>query len=199
MNNTNQLIARLFGQNLPTFVAIQGYTNDKAGETANYVINVGASYEKARQRTIQKLTDYLAMPGLTDMYRLAATELLTSATNNANPETASAGSLAQSAAYTNLGRNIKIHNETGELYLTGFVVGKTVQIAGTYKEVKSAEKTLAKKEIAKLLKLPTDKRRNFKFTKLVSVRMQGTTLVFQVTDEAGTDLAPNDNKEVLGN
>ena len=198
MDNTNQIIARLFSQNLPTFVAIQGYTNDSAGETANYVINVGVSYEKARERTITKLNDYLALPGLTDMYQLAASELLNSAVKNANPETATAASIAQKDAYTHLGRNIKIHNETGDLFLTGFVVGKKVLVAGTYKEVKSAEKTIAKKKIAKDLKLPTDKRRNFKFTKLVSVKMQGATLVFQVTNEAGTDLAPNDNGNVIG-
>ena len=198
MDNTNQIIARLFSQNLPTFVAIQGYTNDSAGETANYVINVGVSYEKARERTITKLNDYLALPGLTDMYQLAASELLNSAVKNANPETATAASIAQKDAYTHLGRNIKIHKETGDLFLTGFVVGKKVLVAGTYKEVKSAEKTIAKKKIAKDLKLPTDKRRNFKFTKLVSVKMQGATLVFQVTNEAGTDLAPNDNGNVIG-
>lgn len=198
MDNTNQIIARLFSQNLPTFVAIQGYTNESANETANYVINVGVSYEKARERTISKLNAYLALPGLTDIYRLAATELLNSAVKNANPETATAASIAQSAAYTHIGRNIKIHNETGDLFLTGFVVGKVVTTPGTYKEVKSNEKTLAKKAIAKDLKLPTDKRRNFKFTKLVSVKMQGATLVFQVTGETGTDLAPNDNGNVIG-
>lgn len=197
MDNTNQVIARLFSQNKPTFVAIQGYTNDSE-ETSNYVINVGVTYESARARSISKLNDYIALPGLTDMFRLAATELLTSATNNANPETASVGSIAQTDTYTNLGRNIRIHNVTGELYLVGFVVGKKVLVAGTYKAVKSGEKTLAKKAIAKDLKLPTDKRRNFKFSKLVSVRMQGATLVFQVTSEAGTDLAPNDSANIIG-
>lgn len=198
MNNTNQLIAMLFAQNKPTFVAIQGYTNESAGETANYVINVGVSYESARNRSIAKLQAYLVTPGLSDMQILAGSELLNSAVKNANPETATVASQAQSAAYTHIGRNIKVHKETGDLYLVGFVVGKTVTVAGTYKEVKSSEKTLAKKAIAKLLKLPTDKRRNFKFEKLVGVRMQGNTLVFQVTNEAGTDLAPNDNNNVIG-
>ena len=197
MNNTNQLIARLFGQNKPTFVAIQGYSNE-AGETANYVINVGVSYESARNRTIAKLQDFIAMPGLSDMQILAASELLNSAQKNANPETATAASIAQTDAYTHIGRNVKVHNETGNLHLVGFVVGKVITVAGTYKEVKSSEKTLTKKKIAKDLKLPTDKRRNFKFEKLMSVKMQGDTLVFQVIDGTGTELAPNDNDNVIG-
>jgi hypothetical protein len=198
MNAQNQLIARLFAQNKPTFVAVQGYLSDTTQEVANYIINVGCSYGAARDRSIKMLGAFLEGAGLSDIQRLAGTEMLTSAVNNKDPETASAGSLANAETYTRIGSNMDVHNGTGELYLVGFVVGKRVTEPGTHKVVKSNDKTLAKKAINRELRLPTDKRRRFKFSKLSSVTMRGTTLVLQLAGDPGTELADNENTLIFG-
>jgi hypothetical protein len=60
-----------------------------------------------------------------------------------------AQSEAQKNAYTIISNGLKVHNESGELYVFGFSVSKKVIVEGTYKKVNSRELTLAKKFIQK--------------------------------------------------
>ena len=87
-----------------------------------------------------------------------------------------AHSNGQKDAYTHLGKGIKMHNETGEFYITGLRVRKKVLHAIEYKEVKSRELTLAKKAIKKALDFKTDKFRNFKIGNSEELNLQGVKL-----------------------
>ncbi len=71
---------------------------------------------------------------------------------------------------------VKIHRESGELYVQGLSERKVVLIAGTYKEVKSRPLTLAKKAIDKGLR--RGKIRQFKLSEVSSARLNGETLEF---------------------
>lgn len=53
---------------------------------------------------------------------------------------------------TTIHKSIKFHDEKDEMYLHCLSLDKKVHVAGEYKEVKSSEKTIAKKNIKKNLK-----------------------------------------------
>jgi hypothetical protein len=154
-NKASQVIALLNkaiakSKNGVTFLSISNYTN-KNGEIANHLINLGAKYETAKQKDIEFLRNF----NVTDLdfkseytkIETARTELLQSfLTPNENR------SNGQIDAYTFISVGLKVHNETGLLYIYGLRANKTVLQKGTYKEVKSSELTIAKNEIRKHLK-----------------------------------------------
>lgn len=129
------------------FVSINGYEN-KNGEISNYVINLNVSLEKLKERDINLLQS-LELDGVSETARQ---ELLDSFIKNRSKETATNQSKGQIDAYTHLSKNIKFHNTTREVFITGMLVQKYIIKKGTYKEVKSAEKTIAKNKIKKHLR-----------------------------------------------
>jgi len=157
-----------------SFISIKNYTN-KDGETSNYLFNIGASYANAVKSDIETLTnlditqhEFKQDKTIIEQARLELIESLTRPNENI--------SNGQKEAYTTLTRGVKIHNETGYLYLYGYRVNKTVITQGTYKEVKSRPLTLAKKELKKLLK--TDKFRQFALQVGNSITTKNDTLEF---------------------
>ena len=155
-----------------SFVSIRNYTN-KQGETSNNLINVGASYERAKQKDIELLENLNAsehtFKSTPDLIEEARVELIKAFLKP--DENRSQG---QKDAYTNIVSGVKVHNETGVLYVYGYRENKTVLKAGEYKEVKSAALTIAKNELRKLL-------RTGKFTQYAlelgnEIRCNGETL-----------------------
>jgi hypothetical protein len=133
-----------------SFVSIRNYTN-KSGETSNNLINVGASYERAKQNDIAFLEnldatahEFKSAPDLIESARIALIEAFLKPDQNR--------SKGQTDAYTHIVPGVKVHNETGLLYVYGYREQKTVLIKGEYKTVKSAALTIAKNELRKLLK-----------------------------------------------
>lgn len=196
LNAQTALLVELLKVNQPSFISVLGYTTDKTGEIANHCLNVGRKYETAQKVAISRLESFLLTAEPNSLTFQAATELLNSAINNSNPETASNQSLAQSNAYVSLGnsRNISQHVETGEIFINCFSVGKTVLVKGEYKEVKSNAKTLEKKRIKELLKLPTEQYRRFKLTKIQGARIKGKELIIAVS-EVTTETVENNEAE----
>jgi hypothetical protein len=164
-----RLIELLAIQATPKFIAVKNYRNNE-GEVSNYVINIGVDYGKAKQADTEKLKDaanFAGLEGYSDAARIALLEA------SLKP---SKQSKAQSDAYTQLCDNIRMHNETGRLYVNGFKISKTVVDAIEYPEVNSSALTIAKNIIRKELK--ATKFRQFCFDKLVEIRMNGETLEF---------------------
>ncbi len=144
-----------------TFLVLLGYKN-KQGEVTDRTISFHVSYENALVRSIAKLE---AMKGLTGIEAQARDELLTSyrkslaapveETDEASPYHVLLDADGESI------KGLKVHKETQRLYVYGMQVPgqKRVITEGTYKPVKSSEKTLAKQKLSK--DLPVSRWRQF--------------------------------------
>lgn len=137
-----------------SFVSVKNYTN-KEGEVSNNLINVGIKYESAKQKDIAFLTDLNIDEVIKDNNLKSEKTLLEQAKNellaafNKPDENRSQG---QINAYTNIFAGVKVHNETGVLYIYGYRENKTVLVKGEYKQVNSKPLTIAKNELRKLLR-----------------------------------------------
>ncbi len=133
-----------------SFVSIKNYTNS-AGEVANSLINVGINYETAKAKDIE----FLRNINLTQHEFKSPLALLEQARHDLiaafiKPnENISKG---QKDAYTHIFAGVKVHNETGVLYVYGYRESKTVLVEGVYKTVNSKPETIAKNELRNLLK-----------------------------------------------
>ena len=122
------------------------YTTKGTGETSKYQINFGVDYHNACSQDKLALESYVPQ---NDLEVTAKEEMLQSLT-----ETLTEG---QSASYTNadkfvpIGKGMRQHVETNELYVWGFIQSKE-QVApptNPKKPVNSRPLTLAKKAIEK--------------------------------------------------
>ena len=133
-----------------SFLSIKNYTN-KQGAVTNYLINVGVNFDRAKQKDIETLqslnTNQHDFKSPMHLIEDARHELIA-----AFKKPDIARSLAQKDAYTIIFDGVKVHNETGKLYIYGYRVNKTVLVEGEYKTVKSSALTIAKNELRKLLK-----------------------------------------------
>jgi len=155
-----------------SFFSIKNYTN-KSGEVSNSLINVGIDYIKSKQQDIDflkniNLNDYTFKSPI-DLIKDARLDLIVSLTSP--DENRSKG---QTEAYTNIFSGVKVHNETGLLYVWGYRVNKTVIKEGEYKTVKSSPKTIAKNELKKLLK--TNKFTQYAIEIGNTIKAQGETI-----------------------
>ena len=140
-------------KNSPTgvsFVAINKYTNS-ANEVSNNLINIGASYQNAKNSDIEfleniKFSEYEFKSELSVLETAKAELIASFISPNENR------SNGQTEASTTICSGIKVHNETGVLYVYGYRKNKVVLKTGEYKTVKSSAKTIAKNELRKLLK-----------------------------------------------
>jgi hypothetical protein len=147
-------------------------------EQQKVLVNIGVSYESVKTKDIHTLETLNLVELINDKFDLsiltiARDELLESIkTPNENK------SKGQIDAYTHINHGLKFHNETGEIYIFGMLVNKTVTKEGVYKEVKSSEKTLAKNYIRKLLK--TTQYRQYKVDMTSVAKLKGETIEFVV-------------------
>jgi hypothetical protein len=156
------------------FVAVKGYENAN-GEISNYVINCGASYGNAKQADLEALENPEILKGIdfgsVAMYAEQARIALIEAIKKP-----SKGSEAQTEAYLTVAPNVRLHLESGRLFVFGFTIpnSKVILKEGVYPSVNSAPLTIAKDKIRKVLK--ATKFRQFAFDKLTTVRVNGETL-----------------------
>ena len=117
-----------------SFFSIKNYTNS-SGEVSNQLINVGINYEKSKQKDIElleniKLSDYEFKSPI-ELLEQAKAELIAAFIKpNENR------SNGQIEAYTTIFSGVKVHNESGFLYIYGYGVSKNILVKGEYKEVK---------------------------------------------------------------
>lgn len=163
------IIAMFANLNGSSFVGIKGYTSSTTGEVANHVVNANFSYGNAVEKDLKALqgaTDEdvmaIANKGFSaDLVRTAIAKLRDAFIKNQNPETASAGSVAQSEAYIPITNSIKLHIESGKIHIYALAVSKEVLVEGDYKPVNSKELTLCQNAVKKYFNFSTAKYRNF--------------------------------------
>ena len=156
-----------------SFVSIKGYTNS-FGEVANNVVNVGASLTKAKEKDVETLQnlDVTKLGGDSILLEKARVELINSFLNpNENR------SNGQIDAYTIVAKGIKVHNETGEIYIFGLRTSKTVITEGIYPTVNSRPLTIAKNQLRKDLK--SNKFTQYKLSSTSTIKLNGEELSFE--------------------
>jgi len=85
-------------------------------------------------------------------------------------------SIGQIDAYMSITGGLKVHIGTGEVYVYGYREKKEVVKEGVYKTVNSADLTIAKNEIRKLLK--TGKFTQYRLSNITALKANGQTLEF---------------------
>ena len=123
------------------------YTSKGTGETSKYQINFGISNKTACEHDREALLAYVPQNALEET---AKAELLKSLTETIEEGVSS--SYTQVDTYDHIGKGIRQHRETGEIYIDGFVQSKE-QVApptNPKKPVNSRPLTLAKNHIKKV-------------------------------------------------
>lgn len=155
-----------------SFFSIKNYTNS-SGEVSNQLINVGINYETSKQKDIV----FLENIDLKAHNLKSPIELLEQAKNEliaAFIKPNENRSNGQTEAYTIIFPGVKVHNQSGLLYIYGYGVSKTVLVKGEYKTVNSKPLTIAKDELRKLLK--TSNFRNFALEIGNEIKASGETI-----------------------
>jgi len=123
------------------------YTSKGQNETSKYQINFGISNKAACEHDREALLAYTPKDALEET---AKAELLESLTQTI--EEGVSQSYTQADTYDIIGKGIKQHKETGDIYIDGFVESKEVVVPATNpkKPVNSRPLTLAKNHIKKV-------------------------------------------------
>jgi hypothetical protein len=130
------------------------YQSKGTGEVAKYQINFGISYQSACESDKALLEGYTPED---ETETEAKAEMLKSLTETLTEGFSS--SYTQKDTFENIGKGIRQHKETGEIYIYGFVQSKEqVEPPITPKKaVNSSAKTLAKRKIEKALVMKRNK------------------------------------------
>ncbi len=156
------------------------YRAKGTGELAKVTIVLGASTESLYKRDLAALE--IIHPTLTGLELEACAKIMAS-----RRESLEKG-IGNNSAYTNADTyvypvglsGIRVHKETGALYVNGLIVDKKVIEPGTYKEVKSRPLTLARNAIEK--NLPSSKYRMYTLPNVLRAALNGEVLEFDVAD-----------------
>lgn len=130
------------------------YQSKGTGEVSKYQINFGISYQSACE------SDKILLEGYTpenEIEEEAKAEMLKSLNETLTDGVSS--SYTQKDTFDNIGKGIRQHKETGEIYIYGFVQSKE-QVEPPTKEkkpVNSSAKTLAKRKIERALEMKRNK------------------------------------------
>ena len=192
LNNRDEkvkaILAKCIMMNGSSFVGIRKYVNSHK-EISNHVIIANFSYGNAVAKDLVKLkgatdadVENIAKSGHTiELVKQAIAKMIESFEKNSNPETASNQSKAQKDTYTKVTDCIKMHNETGELYIYAIGHSKVIVEKGEYKEKNSNDLTLAQNAVKKYFDLTTAKYRNFKVVdeQMEAVVITGDTITMK--------------------
>lgn len=173
LTEIGKLVAIISQIKTPSFVRVINYSNDK-GEIANYTLNLGIRYENAKESDSVFLLDTENIKTVDfGVYAHASVEAWNEMLESRLAPTKQTvnRSEGQTDAYVTLCPNVRLHIAEQRIFIYGFVVSKEVIKAGTYKQVNSSAKTLAKRKIEKHLK--ATQFRQFAFDRLQSVKVKG--------------------------
>ncbi len=162
--------------NTSSFVGFQ-YQNEY--EQSHVTLHLGTNLERAYRDDLETLLANRELYVNEPIYLLAIDELIASVRNSLEKGIGNNDAYTKKDTYEQLAPNVKMHKETGALYVSGFQHRKTViETLKERKPVKSSEKTIAKKTIAKRLNLKKDKFREYIIDEkhMGRVRVKGNTL-----------------------
>jgi hypothetical protein len=164
------------GATFATFV----YKTKETGEVAKYNIILGATTENLYKKDIpllERMVKLLKGIKAADHTIKAAEELLASRNESLTKGVGNNDSYTQKDTYDYVAglTGVRMHKETGALYVNGLLNRKEVISAGTpRKAVKSAPKTLAKKKIGYML--PSGRYRMFALPNVTKAAINGDVL-----------------------
>ena len=176
------LLRKFDSLNGAKYITINGYKS-KTGEVANHNINVNVNIHNAKVKDLETLKKYPVAELLAiadkagadfDTAMQAVSELIVSKERNLTENDRTAQSKAQTDSYVQLGKGLKLHKDSMNIYVSGFANSKTIIVEGEHKSVNSKPKTLVKKAIEKTLKM--SKFRNFNVGNADSLTITGDTI-----------------------
>lgn len=151
-----------------SFIGVREYTN-RFGEIANHTILIGSNRESCKMRDLEKLKAEL--PKLDGVKREACEELIQSLLKPSKTR-----SDAQKDAYTHIVNGVKVHNESGRIYIYGRHMAKEIIAKGVYPNVNSRQKTIEKRKLEKDLKLENCLYREYGVDRISQIAILGTVL-----------------------
>ena len=172
-----------------SFIAIKNYSN-KYGEIADLVVNANVSIHNAKEKDLQTLKS-LTDKDLQDIanetslpletLQVALAEMIASAEKNlsADMNEHTNQSKAQAEAYIHLTPSVKMHKDTMNVFVSGFINNKKVIVEGEYPQRKKREKTLCKDAIGKHVGLRMNKYRQYNIGNIDQINITGETLTLK--------------------
>ena len=180
MSGIAQLVG-LIGSGKGAKFASLTYRTESTGEVARHTLILGASTEVLYTKDIAKLQDMLAGE-MEPMARVAAQTVLASRQKSLevgignNPAYVHAPQNADTYVHAEGIKGVKLHKETGVVYVVALSEDKVVLVEGTpRKPVNSKPETIAKAKIEKLL--PSARFRQFKLKSVTRAALNGDVLV----------------------
>lgn len=171
-----------------TFAGIKLYTN-ASNEVANVVVNLGVDYYKAKLADIETLKNFDIEEFYAKLEKAKVTlkstkiDILTAVTELLNEYQKPNQNRVdgQKEAYVHITNGVKVHKQTGKVFIYAFTVSKKVIVEGVYKEVKSKPVTIAKNELKKHL-LRTGKFRQYIVEDIGAIKVSGETILVNLFD-----------------
>jgi len=154
------------------------YRSKGSKELARHTVALGVNIERVYRRDRSIISGKLAHLAKDSLEAVAAHKIIDSLNDSLRNGIGNNAAFSAKGAYKSLGKGVKIHSETNELQLFGFVRSKKVIEAGEHKEVKSAPLTLARQKLEKSLK--KSKFRQYSLSQIRSAKIQGDVIILDV-------------------
>lgn len=172
----------LKNSNLWKYISINGYKNDY-NEIANHNININYKFSQINEKDIEIINSITTadlrelVDSLSEKYAfLTINDFEKALYRMKNPSKVKSD--AQKDAYTYIGKGIKVHNESGRIFLSGIFRQKSIIQDGIYEEgKKSRPETIARRLIEKKFGLMKPKIKIYNFDFIKSFNFQDNTLV----------------------
>lgn len=125
------------------------YRSKGAEDTAIYTVLLGVNLINAYKRD-KKILESIHTDN--PIMEAARKELISSLSESIEKGLGNNHRFTQKGVYQFLGKSVRLHKEENQIHLTGFIIRKEIIKAGEPKFVKSAPKTICKKQLAKRMK-----------------------------------------------
>jgi hypothetical protein len=155
------------------FVSLK-YQSKESGEVSRYLIGMGANLDRVYRRDERVMR--LVQP-TNPLQEQAKKEILDSLRESLKVGIGQNSKYTCKDTYTNLFNGAKFHNQTKDIYLSGFLIRKEVLIPGEYKEVKSKPLTIEKQKLRRRMKL--NKIRLFALSNVKRIAFEGNKLTLE--------------------
>jgi hypothetical protein len=184
----NDFFRKFESLNGASFVGIRSYVN-KFGEVANINLLTNVNTMTAKVNDLAKLKAFTEdqlvemmvakkTKILFSVFKVALSELIASGEKNVSSEPSqhTAQSQGQADAYIHLCPGVKLHKDTLNIFISGFLKNKKVLVKGVYPIVNSRDKTIAKDLISSHLKLRMNDYRQYNLGNAEELIVKGSSL-----------------------